>query len=361
MHTIVLLVGCLAIASHGRRVYAETNQQQMDAAARRTSHTQQSDSASADLTPRKSILAKPVALLQLLLHPAVAFSSGHGAHTQRRNPAGALDIWSNSSVPRMNPLGNHVRSNIPAMNQTDDQHQLPSPEDGLNSEELNVSDTHLRKRCMHLLERLSGLDRGLLASDVDVNAIDDAASELEASPAAGEIDWTNKEFVSMLDGRWRLVYTSAFASGSLGGKRPGPSSGGPVSLGKIFQDIDTSKARLINAIEPVFVDTPGPFPNITVNIGLGHVLELIGKRDVRITSDGAKIQPIDAQSRYPPLDLQTPKIPFAEEVRALLPPKVRDLLWGRDLGATFCVTYLDDEVRITRGDRDELRVFVRDS
>ena len=42
-----------------------------------------------------------------------------------------------------------------------------------------------------------------------------------------------KPTMALLDGRWRLLYSSGFASGSLGGRRPGPSFGsGPFMLGQ---------------------------------------------------------------------------------------------------------------------------------
>lgn len=209
-----------------------------------------------------------------------------------------------------------------------------------------------------LLQRVSGLDRGLLASKEDVRAVDAAASEIEANVAADEIDWAIKEVVSKLDGRWRLAYTSAFASGSLGGARPGPFSGGPVSLGAIFQDIQTSQGRLINAIEPLSAKGPGPlFPPISVNVGLGHELDLLGKQEARILGDGVTIQP--AGANLPELDLQLSKLPLYSQVRALLPLPVQTALYEAG-GSSFRVTYMDDKVRITRGDRDELRVFVRE-
>lgn len=50
--------------------------------------------------------------------------------------------------------------------------------------------------------------------------------------------------MALLDGRWRLLYSSGFASGSLGGRRPGPSFGsGPFTLGQVYQDIMTGEAE----------------------------------------------------------------------------------------------------------------------
>lgn len=46
--------------------------------------------------------------------------------------------------------------------------------------------------------------------------------------------------MALLDGRWRLLFSSGFTSGSLGGRRPGPSFGSlPLTLGPVYQDIYT--------------------------------------------------------------------------------------------------------------------------
>jgi hypothetical protein len=222
-----------------------------------------------------------------------------------------------------------------------------------------------------LMARVSGLDRGVLADQTDVEAINETANHLEARLAhhGHKIDWGNAMTLSQLDGRWRLAYTSAFAPGRLGGGRSGQPTGGPVKLGKVFQDIDTSEKRLINAIEPLSVKTPQQkvnsplplpplefdLPPIVVNVGLGHKLEMIGPDELKITGDGVKVE---SPLPLPPLELKTPKLPFADEIRELLPEAVQDAL-AKSESSTFRVSYLDDSIRLSRGDRDELRVFVR--
>lgn len=43
-----------------------------------------------------------------------------------------------------------------------------------------------------------------------------------------------KSTMSLLTGTWRLVYSSAFASGSLGGFRPGPQAAlVPITIGQV--------------------------------------------------------------------------------------------------------------------------------
>ena len=50
--------------------------------------------------------------------------------------------------------------------------------------------------------------------------------------------------MAQLDGRWRLLYSSGFTSGSLGGRRPGPSfASSPLTLGQVWQDISVGEQR----------------------------------------------------------------------------------------------------------------------
>lgn len=68
-----------------------------------------------------------------------------------------------------------------------------------------------------------------------------------------------KPGMALLDGRWRLLYSSGFTSGSLGGRRPGPSFGSSVvTLGQVFQDIFTGEpaARLGKEKPTVFCHLP---------------------------------------------------------------------------------------------------------
>lgn len=78
---------------------------------------------------------------------------------------------------------------------------------------------------------IAGLDRGLLATANDETAADMAARKLEA---AGEPIQLPRD-LDLLQGRWRLVFTSGFATGSLGGERPGPPVGRllPLTLGQV--------------------------------------------------------------------------------------------------------------------------------
>lgn len=82
-----------------------------------------------------------------------------------------------------------------------------------------------------LQSAVSGLNRGLAASEDDLRRADDAAKELEA--AGGPVNLLSD--LDKLQGRWKLIYSSAFSSRTLGGSRPGPPTGRllPVTLGQV--------------------------------------------------------------------------------------------------------------------------------
>jgi hypothetical protein len=65
-------------------------------------------------------------------------------------------------------------------------------------------------------------------------------STSRSSPDASTMD--------KLAGTWRLVYSSGFNGGSLGGSRPGPPAAlVPTVLGQVYQVIDADKVRAVTA------------------------------------------------------------------------------------------------------------------
>lgn len=76
---------------------------------------------------------------------------------------------------------------------------------------------------------IAGLDRGLLATANDETVTDMVARKLEAAGNPVELP----RDLDLLQGRWRLVFSSGFATGSLGGERPGPPVGRFLTLGQV--------------------------------------------------------------------------------------------------------------------------------
>lgn len=81
---------------------------------------------------------------------------------------------------------------------------------------------------------VSGLNRGLAANEEDLRRAESAAKDLEA---LGGVDLTKD--LDKLQGRWKLIYSSAFSSRTLGGSRPGPPTGRllPITLGQVRLDV----------------------------------------------------------------------------------------------------------------------------
>ena len=78
---------------------------------------------------------------------------------------------------------------------------------------------------------VSGLNRGLAANEDDLQKADAAAKEIE--DVGGLVDLSVD--LDKLQGRWKLIYSSAFSSRTLGGSRPGPPTGRllPITLGQV--------------------------------------------------------------------------------------------------------------------------------
>lgn len=193
-----------------------------------------------------------------------------------------------------------------------------------------------------LLSAVSGLNRGLAASQEDLDRADAAARELEAA-GGGPVDLTRD--LDKLQGRWRLVYSSGFSSRTLGGSRPGPPTGRllPLTLGQVFQRVDVVSRDLDNIVE-LELGAPWPLPPVEATATLAHKFEVVGTSGVRITFEKTTVRATGSLSQLPPLEV--PRIPDN-----LRPP-------SNTGSGEFEVTYLDADTRVTRGDRGELRVFV---
>ncbi|XP_030534043.1 plastid-lipid-associated protein 6, chloroplastic [Rhodamnia argentea] len=193
---------------------------------------------------------------------------------------------------------------------------------------------------LKLLSAVSGLNRGLAASEEDLKKAEAAAKEVE--DAGGLVDLSAD--LDKLQGQWKLIYSSAFSARTLGGSRPGPPTGRllPITLGQVFQRIDVMSKDFDNIAE-LKLGAPWPLPPVEVTATLAHKFELIGSAKIKITFEKTTVKTMGNLSQLPPIEI--PRLPDA-----LRPPSTGS--------GEFEVTYLDSDVRITRGDRAELRVFV---
>lgn len=194
---------------------------------------------------------------------------------------------------------------------------------------------------LKLLSVVSGLNRGLVASVDDLQRAETAAKQLES--AGGPVDLT--EGLDKLQGKWRLLYSSAFSSRSLGGSRPGLPTGRliPVTLGQVFQRIDVFSKDFDNIAE-VEIGAPWPLPPLEATATLAHKFELLGTCKIKITFEKTTVKTSGNLAQIPPFEI--PRLP--DSFRPPSNPGTGD----------FEVTYVDENMRITRGDRGELRVFV---
>ncbi|KAL8486672.1 hypothetical protein ACS0TY_022913 [Phlomoides rotata] len=207
---------------------------------------------------------------------------------------------------------------------------------------VQTKDELARPLKIKLLSAVSGLNRGLAACEEDLRKAEAAAKELES--AGGPVNLS--EDLDKLQGQWKLIYSSAFSSRTLGGSRPGPPTGRllPITLGQVFQRIDVFSMDFDNIVE-LELGAPWPLPPLEATATLAHKFELIGSCGIKITFDKTTVKTRGTLSQLPPFDI--PRIPDALRQSS-----------NRSGSGEFEVTYLDSDTRVTRGDRGELRVFV---
>ncbi|XP_002528825.2 plastid-lipid-associated protein 6, chloroplastic [Ricinus communis] len=279
--------------------------------------------------------------LTSLLHPPSfsssfinhSSSSSSSSFTIKAFPKRRL-FYINNNTGKSLPVVKSALDEVPVL----DPPPPPPPPPFGNERENNKLVASLK---LKLLSIVSGLNRGLAASEDDLQKADAAAKELEA--VGGLVDLSND--IDKLQGRWKLIYSSAFSSRTLGGSRPGPPTGRllPITLGQVFQRIDVLNKDFDNIVE-LQLGAPWPLPPVEVTATLAHKFELIGSAKVKITFEKTTVKTTGNLSQLPPLEI--PRIPDA-----LRPP-------SNTGSGDFEVTYVDADTRITRGDRGELRVFV---
>jgi len=203
--------------------------------------------------------------------------------------------------------------------------EAPSTEAGASSPSSDADMTaKIESRlAADLVAATAGLDRGLLASAADRTAVDSLARRLErAAPPA--LDLRSSDAASngdaLLGGIWRLLYSSAFGSGSLGGSRPGPPAAIGPRLDRVLQRWrgGAAAAALDNIVvlSPPSVPAGLPAPP-TVELTLRHEREAVGRltaRDGREDNRG-RSTPAPRSHIPPPAPaepLSTPPSPHAD-------------------------------------------------
>lgn len=210
-----------------------------------------------------------------------------------------------------------------------------------------------------LLLTLASLDRGAAATASDVACVDAAVAALEAlagadsPPSPDNNGAAAPSFADRLSGLWRLVYSSTFAGVQAGSQGfTGPPGAPGVRLGAVLQRIQPASARLDNILE---LSLPPPLPfglsgtrGPTLCVQLRHEMELVGEAVVRLRFTEAVLRLRGARGAHP---LALPSPLRALGLEGAVPEGLR--------GGSFCTSFVDGQLRVSRGDRGELRVFLR--
>ena len=187
-----------------------------------------------------------------------------------------------------------------------------------------------------VLEAIAGRNRGLLTTDADNERILEAIATLEArAPIAKPLEATE-----MLTGVWRLLYTTS--NGLLGINRfP------CYSLGQIYQCVDAKATKIYNIAE-----VKGGL-GLDGLVSVSATFEPTSERRVRVEFNRA----VFGFQRL--LGYVAPQ-PFIEQL------ETEQRFWAIDISITsrdqkgwLDITYLDDSLRIGRGNQGSVFVLTK--
>lgn len=230
----------------------------------------------------------------------------------------------------------------------------PNPYEGKSGRKPNA-ETQANYFKLRLLECVAGLDRGFAANAYAAMQVESAALALTEQSEAVMLSWTSASGqedkpsgLAQLSGTWRLVYSSGFASGSVGGRQPGPPAGLlPARLGQVYQVISPYTSKLDNVLE-LYTGLPGLEP-VVLTASLKHHFEAVGGNIVQITFEDTEVK---VTGGIGGLLGNVPEIMLPQLPEFLKPSR-------QQRTSSFDVLYLDSDMRITRGSRGELRIFIK--
>ncbi|MFW6359450.1 MAG: PAP/fibrillin family protein [Chroococcales cyanobacterium] len=187
-----------------------------------------------------------------------------------------------------------------------------------------------------LLQAIAGKNRGLLANDIEKVAVLSAIAKLEDyNPTPNPLAATN-----LLEGDWRLLYTTS--RGLLNIDRfPG------VQLGQIYQSIRTATQSVYNIAEIVgvpflegLVSVVARFEPVSqrrINVKFERSIISL-QRFANYRSPSSLIQQIEAGKKFPPFDIS---------------------IENREQQGWLDITYLDEDLRIGRGNEGSVYVLTK--
>ncbi|VEP13733.1 PAP fibrillin family protein [Hyella patelloides LEGE 07179] len=188
-----------------------------------------------------------------------------------------------------------------------------------------------------LLEAIAGKNRGLLASEIDNVRVLSAIQQLEDNNPTPRPIAAN----DLLEGDWRLLYTTS--KGILGLDRF------PLfKLGQIYQCIRTAEARVYNIAEVVGL------PFLEGIVSVGAKFEPISEKRINVMFERSIIG-LQRFFNYKSPDSFIKQI---ESGKKFLPIDFR--IENRDRQGWLDITYLDEDMRIGRGNEGNVFVLTRE-
>ncbi len=188
-----------------------------------------------------------------------------------------------------------------------------------------------------LLEAIAGKNRGLLASEIDNVRVLSAIQQLEdQNPTPRPL-----EAKDLLEGNWRLLYTT---SREILGIDRFPL----LNLGQIYQCIRTAEAKLYNIAEIVGLPFLEGLVSVCANfepvserrVNVKFERSIVGlQRFFSYQSPDKFIKDIETGKKFPPLDFS---------------------LANRERQGWLEITYLDEDMRIGRGNQGNVFVLAKE-
>jgi len=187
-----------------------------------------------------------------------------------------------------------------------------------------------------LLETIAGKNRGLLATDSQKQAILAAIAQLEdRNPTPRPI-----EALDLLDGDWRLIYTTSRGILSID-QVPF------LKLGQVYQSIRAPEAKLYNIAELIGL----PFVETIVSIGARFKPVSERRVDVKFERSVIGLQRL--------IGYETPDR-FIEQLESGQKLAAIDFsVENRDQQGWLDITYLDEDLRIGRGNEGSVFVLTK--
>ncbi|MBD2465005.1 PAP/fibrillin family protein [Oscillatoria sp. FACHB-1407] len=187
-----------------------------------------------------------------------------------------------------------------------------------------------------LLEAIAGKNRGLLATDADQRAILAAVAQLEdRNPTPRPVEALDK-----LDGNWRLLYTT---SQDLLRVEQVPF----LKLGQVYQYVRANAAKIYNVAEVAGL------PYLEGLVSVAARFQAVNERRVDVKFERS-ILGLQRLVDYRSVDYFVAQIEAGKTFTAI------DVsLENRDRQGWLDITYLDDDLRIGRGNEGSVFVLTK--